>query len=71
MLASWGSRAAARARFWGHREIEIFRYWVRAAAELLAAYSIEELTVIQRFLEDALALQRKMTEKLLEREQKT
>jgi DNA-binding MarR family transcriptional regulator len=36
-----------------------------AGAEMLARYSIDHLTVIRRFLEDALALQRRMTETLV------
>lgn len=43
----------------------------RAGARLLGKYSIEELTAILRFLEEALALQRRMTARLLEREKKS
>ena len=42
----------------------------QAGAKLLASYSVEELTAIRRFLEDALDLQQRMTVKLLERQQK-
>ena len=42
----------------------------KAGAELLARYSIDELTAIRRFLEDAFALQRRMTEALVERERR-
>jgi DNA-binding MarR family transcriptional regulator len=41
-----------------------------AGAELLGRYSIDELTAVRRFLDDALALQRGMTRALVEREQK-
>ena len=53
-------------------DIEIVTYMATAHAgiKLLAKYSVEELTAIQRFLEDVLALQQRMTEKLLEREQR-
>jgi DNA-binding MarR family transcriptional regulator len=40
----------------------------RAGVELLASYSLEELATIRRFLEEALALQQRMTKALLERE---
>jgi len=40
----------------------------RAGAALLAGYSLEELATIRRFLEEALALQQRMTKALLERE---
>jgi DNA-binding MarR family transcriptional regulator len=40
----------------------------KAGADLLAGYSIQELGVIRRFVEDALALQQRMTEALLARE---
>ena len=41
---------------------------VRAGAEMLGRYSIQELTLIRRFVEDALALQQRMTEQLIARE---
>jgi DNA-binding MarR family transcriptional regulator len=42
----------------------------QAGARMLASYSIEELTAIRRFVEDALALQQRMTARLLERERR-
>ena len=42
----------------------------QAGAKMLASYSIAELTVIRRFVDDALALQQRMTENLFERKQK-
>jgi hypothetical protein len=41
--------------------------FVHAGSRMLASYSIEELTAIRRFVEDALDLQQRMTAKLLER----
>jgi DNA-binding MarR family transcriptional regulator len=41
---------------------------VRSGAEMLGRYSIQDLTVIRRFVEDALALQQRMTEELIARE---
>ena len=41
-----------------------------AGAKLLASYSVEELAVIRRFIEEALALQQKMTVNLFERERR-
>jgi DNA-binding MarR family transcriptional regulator len=42
----------------------------QAGAKMLATYSIAELTAVRRFVEDALGLQQRMTEKLFERQQK-
>ena len=42
----------------------------QAGAKMLAAYSIAELSTIRRFVEDALALQQRMTASLFERERK-
>ena len=42
----------------------------RAGAELLGGYSLAELATIRRFVDDALALQARMTEALLERTRK-
>ncbi len=42
----------------------------RAGAELLSRYSIKELMLLSRFLDEALALQRQMTEALIARERK-
>jgi DNA-binding MarR family transcriptional regulator len=42
----------------------------QAGAKMLGTYSIAELTAVRRFVEDALALQQRMTEKLFERQQK-
>jgi DNA-binding MarR family transcriptional regulator len=42
----------------------------RAGAELLGGYSLAELATIRRFVDDALALQSRMTEALLERTRK-
>jgi DNA-binding MarR family transcriptional regulator len=39
----------------------------QGGAEMLARYSIDELTTVRRFVEDALALQRRMTAALVER----
>jgi DNA-binding MarR family transcriptional regulator len=39
----------------------------KAGAELLSRYSIDELTAVVRFLEDARALQQRMTERLITR----
>ena len=41
----------------------------RAGAEMLRAYGAEELQAIRRFLADALALQARMTEELVARDQ--
>jgi DNA-binding MarR family transcriptional regulator len=41
----------------------------KAGAELLARYSVNELMAVRRFVEDALALQRRMTEALVDREE--
>jgi DNA-binding MarR family transcriptional regulator len=49
---------------------ETYMPMAHAGIKLLAKYSAEELNAIQRFLEDALALQQRMTEKLLERERR-
>jgi DNA-binding MarR family transcriptional regulator len=43
---------------------------VQAGAKMLASYPIAELTAIRRFVDDALALQQRMTENLFERKQK-
>ena len=42
----------------------------QAGAKLLASYSVEELTAVKRFLEDALDLQQRMTVKLSDRGQR-
>jgi DNA-binding MarR family transcriptional regulator len=42
----------------------------RAGAELLSRYSIKELMLLSRFLDEVLALQRQMTEALIARERK-
>src|SRR5262245_40654254 len=42
----------------------------QAGAKMLGRYSIAELTAVRRFVEDALALQQQMTEKLMGRGQK-
>jgi DNA-binding MarR family transcriptional regulator len=41
---------------------------VRAGADMLGRYSVHELMLIRRFVEDALALQQRMTEELIARE---
>jgi DNA-binding MarR family transcriptional regulator len=43
----------------------------RAGAEMLARYSIQELMVIKRLVDEALALQQQMTEALIARERET
>jgi len=42
----------------------------QAGAKMLGKYSVEELTAIRRFLDEALALQQRMTDELIKREQK-
>ena len=42
-----------------------YRPIAAAGAEMLAAYSLDELAIIRRFVEDALALQRRMTERFI------
>ena len=42
-----------------------YRHIAVAGAEMLAAYSLDELAIIRRFVEDALALQRRMTEQFI------
>ena len=42
-----------------------YRHIAVAGAEMLAAYSLDEFAIIRRFVEDALALQRRMTEQFI------